>query len=423
MPNFVSKLLSTLFKSVTPNNTEVTANSSWKFMESFFSWMGNGKRNGFKLYTKSYGENPLVYMIVKKIAFTSASIKRKYVDGDGEEIENSVIRQLLEKPNNEQGEVEFREEINEYLLTTGNAYIRILKGEGGFGMELYILCSPRVEIILDSIGDVVRYEYADSTGKIIKYLPEEILHIRTSNISNTENGYEQYGLSPLQAGWVVVESSNEKLKADASIFKNRGVIGILSTDTDTPMLAPERERLQDELDSEMSGAKKFNKIKISTSRLKYIQTGMSPTDLQLLEGIVSSLRLLCGIYSMPSVLFNDTASSTYNNVETAKKTAYQDVYIPLANKVDRRLSIWLSEQLDVEETIKADLTSIESVKSTTNEVAQALNSSATNVSSRLMEVITLDEARDILDLDPIGGTKGNELLGKGLPTTPPTPAP
>jgi HK97 family phage portal protein len=418
MPNFVSKMVSRIFKTVTPNNQQqLQGNSTWKFMESFFSWMGSGKRNAFRLYTKSYGENPLVYMIVKKIAFSSASIKRNYLDANGERTETSTIQQLLENPNEHQGEIEFKEEINEYLLTTGNAYVRIIKGEGGFGVELYILCSQKVEIIINSIGEVIRYEYSSSDGKITPYLPEEILHIKTSNIANNEYGFEQYGLSPLQAGWIVVESSTEKLNADASIFKNRGVIGILSSETDTPMLAPERERLQGELDGEMQGAKKFNKIKISTSRLKYIQTGMSPTDLQLLEGILSSLRLLCGLYSMPSVLFNDTASSTYNNVETAKKTAYQDVYIPLANKVDSRLSKWLSSQLDVQETMVVDLTSIESVKATTNEIAQALNSSLPNVSSRLMEVVTLDEAREILGLEGIGGTEGAKLLGQGKPET------
>ena len=203
----------------------------------------------------------------------------------------------------------------------------------------------------------------------------------------------------------------EKLKADASIFKSRGIIGILTTDSDTPMLEPERAKLQNQFDKTASGAENYNKINVSTSRLRYLQTGMSPTDLKLLDGILSSLRLLCGVYGMPSVLFNDTQSSTYNNVETAKRTAYTDVYIPLANKVDKELSKWLSYQLGVDEKIQVDLTSIEEIKASTNEVAQALNNSQTNVSTKIMESMTRDEVRELVGLDELE-ENGEELTGQ-----------
>jgi HK97 family phage portal protein len=405
--NFVQKALSSIIgKSVIDNQQPNYNHAGLNLIDSFFSyWLGKG--GSFAKYTKAYGENPLVYMVVKRIAFSSASIKRVAVDENGEPLDNSQILNLLASPNESDDEVEFREKINEFLLLTGNAFIRMVRGMG-MGVELEVLYTQRMEIVCNKIGEVLYYQYTLPDGTIVRYEIEEILHIKTSNVVNIDGIGYKYGLSPLQSAWVVVASSMEKLKADASIFKSRGIIGILTSDTDTPMLEPERERLQGEFDKETGGADKFNKIKISTSRLRFLQTGMSPTDLQLLDGILSSLRLICGVYGMPSVLFNDNESSTYNNVETAKKTAYTDVYIPLGNKVDKELNKWLNAMLGIEEKIEIDLTSIEVIKASTNEIAQALNNA--KESARIVECMTKDEVRELVGLEEL--PEGAETIGQ-----------
>lgn len=409
MANFVQKVLSSFVsKSVTPNQTPIHNGGGFQLIDAFFSYfLGTG--GSFSKYTKAYGENPLVYMVVKRIAYTSASMKRIAVDEEGNPLDNSQILNLLNAPNETDDEIEFREKINEFLLLTGNCFIRVVRGMG-MGLELNVLYTQRMEIVCNKIGDVSYYQYTLQDGTIVRYEVEEILHIRTSNVVNIDGHGFKYGLSPLQSAWVVVASSMEKLKADASIFKSRGIIGILTSDTDTPMLEPERERLQSEFDKETGGADKFNKIKISTSRLRFLQTGMSPTDLQLLEGILSSLRLICGVYGMPSVLFNDNESSTYNNVETAKKTAYTDVYIPLGRKVDRELTNWLNDLLGIDERIEIDLTSIEVIKASQNEVAQALNTAQGNVATRVVECMTKDEVRELVGLEAL--PEGAETLGQ-----------
>lgn len=358
-----------------------------------------GKAN-FDAFTEAYGKNPLVYMIVHKISFSSASIKRKAFDSNDNEIRKgqSQILELLENPNPEQGQIEFLEEINEYLSTTGNVFIRFIEGIG-MGEELEILVAANVDIVCASTGTIIKYTYNNPlTGGRIDYAPEEILHIKSSNIVNTEGEEIKFGLSPLQAGWVVVESSNEKFNAEAWMFKNRGIIGFASTDSDVPMLDPERIRTQEAFDNAAGGSNKFNSIYVTNTKLKFTQTSMSPSDLKLLEGIVSSLRILCGIYGMPSQLFNDPASSTFNNVSEAKQTAFTDVYIPLANKIDASLSKFLSEKLKVEEIIKVDLTSIEVIKASTNEVAQALNNMSERLAVIAIQSLTDDEVRDLLTL-------------------------
>jgi len=190
---------------------------------------------------------------------------------------------------------------------------------------------------------------------------------------------------------------------------------LLTNDTDVPMLKGEQEQLQHQFNKEIGGSEKYNTIKVSNTKLRYVQTGMSPTDLKLLEGIVSSLRLLCSLYGMPSILFNDNERSTFNNFEQAIKIAYNDVYIPLANKIDNELSSFLSDHLGVEENIKVDLTSIEVIKASTNELAQALNSLSPLVANRVLEQLTIDEIREIVDAGKVEG--GDRIAGESTQQT------
>jgi phage portal protein BeeE len=186
--------------------------------------------------------------------------------------------------------------------------------------------------------------------------------------------------------------------------------GILTNRSDTPLLPKEKAELQESLDGEIGGAHKANGIKATTSNVDYIPLYMSPSDLQLLEGNVDNLRTISAGYEMPSVLFNDMASSTYNNVQEAKKSALTDAYIPLDIKVNEKLSSWLSKIIGVTEVIVVDISKIEILRLTTNDVAARLNDMNPNVSSRVMETLTVDEARNLVGLDTVEG--GDEMLGK-----------
>jgi HK97 family phage portal protein len=346
-------------------------------------------------------------MIINKIANTTAAIDIINIDEDGEEVEGtSVIKELLLKPNEEQIYQDLIVELEEALLSCGNAYLLHIAGIGA-GNELRTLNPKQLDLECTAKGVLIRYRYIDAYGVTYYYEPEEVLHIKTSNIVNVGSSDVMQGLSPLQAMWVIVQSSSEKFKAGASIFKNRGIIGILTNKSDAPMLKKERDRLQSEFDSEAGGADKFNKIKISTTDLSYIQTGMSPSDLKLLEGVMADLRLLCAAYGMPSILFNDNEKSTYNNVSEAKITAYSDVYVPLGNKILRSITSFLNERLNVQERIVLDLTSIDEIRASTNRLLQTINSMDNRVAQKFLEVLTIDELRALGNLE---GINNDELV-------------
>jgi len=370
----------------------VRSNTSIEVLRDFFGFQSKG--NG-RAYLSAYGDNPLLYMVVNKIATTSSKLDIAQVDEEGEKIEgDSVIVDLLSDPL-------LRQEIEESFLLCGNAYVLHTMGFGGMGNEIEVLKVKLLELELNKNDELVRYRYTLPSGTIYYYEPEEVCHIKMSNVVNVSSTSILQGLSPLQSAWTLIQSSNEKFSASASIFKNRGIIGILTNKSDAPMLPKERQRLQDEFDGEVGGADKFNKIKISTSDLSYIQTGMSPSDLKLLEGVMNDLRLISAIYGMPSVLFNDNDSSTYNNVSEAKITAYSDVYVPLNNNILSTLTTFLNERLGLDEIVVTDVTTIEELKATTNRLLQTINSMDSRVAAEFLKVMTIDELRSIGELESI----------------------
>jgi hypothetical protein len=119
---------------------------------------------------------------------------------------------------------------------------------------------------------------------------------------------------------------------------------------------------------------------------------------------------------MPSVLFNDNERSTFNNFEQAVKIAYNDVYIPLANKVDRELSMFLNRQLNTNEFVVVDLTSIEVIKASTNETLQVLNSMPDRLSVIAIQSMTDDEVRDIIGLQDL--TDDQQTIAQSSQTPP-----
>jgi HK97 family phage portal protein len=359
-------------------------------------------------FVSSYETNPLVFTVVNKIATNAATLPKKVVNSEEEEVSNSKIEVILDNPNNYQNRIEFEQEVIEFLALSGNSFIRVIKGIGA-GYTLEVLESQNTKILIDKFGGLAGYRYTNNVGKITDYPLEEVIHIKlASSLTGTEEN-KYWGLTPLKSLWKVVQASDDLLTARGVIWKNKGTIGIVTNKSEVPMLPKERKRVQEQFNHDTGGAHKANRMHVSPNNLGFIQTGMSPSDLKLLEGNVDNLRIISGAYKLPSVLCNDNDNSTYNNMLESKIDAYLDAYIPIANKVDQKLSKELSKLLKVDEKIIVDITRIEVLKSTTNEVANRLNNLPTNVASRVMETLTLDEARNIIGLEST--ENGNTLLG------------
>ena len=306
--------------------------------QSFYStkWI-NGKF-GFdtyiddnKLIDQSYAINNAAYSVVKMSTDASTSIPFVLCERtkDGEElITSGGLYDLLQNPNDTQVFKEFQEEALTYLLLTGDLFLHGLTSVGFKEsiQELSVLPSNLTELNLDYKNNLNHYEVS-LNGVITKYSIDEVYHGKY--INPTKNGLENLrGLSPLQAGYRTVTASNENLTAMASVWNNKGVSGLLTSNTDESLSAEEAKGIQEAVNNRIGGSHKANGVAATTVNAKFVQLGMSNSDMDLLNSSPQLLRGICMLYGVDPALLGDTESRKYSNLKEAEKSLFIRSAIP-----------------------------------------------------------------------------------------------
>jgi HK97 family phage portal protein len=325
-----------------------SGSKSHSFNPSSFTrsdWIGlnsgvpvHNQTNSSELINEGYARITDVYSIVRKIAQTGASMNLqvfKIVDGEYELQRSGELFDLIMQPNSNQNQYEFKENGLTNLLTSGNIF---LTGQNAIGFgdvftSLSLLPPQYIDLQLQpSIDGVPQIQYIYEQDTIYQPLNKENLkHIKYFN--PTDYGVDSgWGLSPLTAGYLSMIASKELNIAESSILKNKGASGLLTNKGDYPLDSDEAEQIQKAIDKKISGASKFGKIITTNASVEYIQMGMSPTDLKLIESGVVKLRQLCNLYGVDSSLFNDPENKTYNNRKEAQKSLYTESVIPSLQK-------------------------------------------------------------------------------------------
>ena len=288
-----------------------------------------------KLINEGYVSNADVYSIIKKICEVSSDVPFvvEQNTNDGWEIdEESSLNTLINNPNELVTDKEFRFETMLYLLNTGDIFWKKLTASFGLVTELELLESNLVQLLYNSDQTVQRYQYSKLDTTLIDYLPEEVIH--NIYLNPSKFGIKsQRGLSPLQAGYATLKSSNNRSVAEASMLSNRGATGILSSGSDLVMTPQDRLELQKATDKLVGGAENFNKAITTTANVTWTSMGMDANQLKMLEGGVMNLRTLCNIFGVNSAMFNDQEASTLDNMKIADKKLYTDAVIPNNNKI------------------------------------------------------------------------------------------
>ncbi len=298
----------------------------------------HNQANVSELVNEGYASVSDLYSIVRKIAQTGASMQLqvfKIVNDEYELQDSGELFDLILQPNKNQNQYEFKENALTNLLVSGNIFMTGTEfvGFGDVYKSLELLAPQYVDIQVSTGSDgldVVNYVYQlDAYYK--KLDPEDMKHIKYMN--PTDFGVQTgWGLSPIHAGYLAMKSARDLNIAEASILANKGASGILTNKGDYPLDSDEAEQIQKAIDKRISGARKFGKIIATNASVEYIQMGMSPSDLQLIESGVVKLRQLCNLYGVDSSLFNDPANKTYNNRKEATKSLYTESVIPSLQK-------------------------------------------------------------------------------------------
>jgi HK97 family phage portal protein len=316
------------------------------FFVKIGSWMRDGLRRmvGLQYGTPSgYNEqsaSPVtfdsamqlsaVWACVKLISETIASLPLTvYKKGEnGRVIDDKHPLSVLfsGKVNRYQTRIEFFETVLLNLLTKGNSYclIQRLDGRDSRIVGLLPLMAADMEVTLMADGSVV-YEYHQDTG-INVYSSDSIWHLKLMG-----NGI--IGLDPLSYQRNTLGIAQAAESAVTKIYKNgskpSGVISV-----DKFLNDEQREIIKTKYGSMFSGTE--NRLMVLEGGMKFDAISLSPQDIELLESRKFQIAEICRWYGVPSVMINDTGSSTVwgTGISEIVSGFYKLTLRPLMEKIE-----------------------------------------------------------------------------------------
>ena len=322
-----------------------------------------------KIIKEGYKTNSDVYAVINKIINKSVDIPLNLYevkkDGSKELVNDSRLLELIENPNEKQDKIDFLTEAIGFLLLSGNCIIEKIYSTGfDYPIEMKVLETQNIEINQDQ----TKYKYTDPISGISSSIDSErIIHIRyfSPDSVNASSGLAQ---SPLQAGFMTLDAGNDLREADQFALKNRGISGILTNDSDNTTLSQSQQiEIQRVANQKFGNPTSFNKMLVSSAKLRHIPIGIDGGTIKLLESGKVKLRDICNIFSVDSSLFNDPDNKTYSNRKEAEKALYTEAIQPVLNRLLRPLNRELVSVFEAKEKkdyiLKADFSGVESLQS------------------------------------------------------------
>lgn len=291
--------------------------------------------NNEKAIDNGYRGNHDLYSIIDRIVTNTIDLPFDLIVKGEPILEGDIYQKFWKQHNSMQSFKQFWQQALTYYLATGDCYIWKRQESIGFNDISYHVLPTQLVVPENVINRSIfeRPDYYDFyDGQTIRRLfPDEIIHIKKFD-PGTIAAQTHEGMSPLQAGRLLLESANNLNTAEAAIFHNGGVSKIISGVMGTHsagLTADDQDRLDKGFLKRVRGAWNFAKSIIIQSEARVLDIGLKPSELQIFDAQLTHLRKLCNLYGVSSALFNDPANKTYSNMREAERALFLDVILPL----------------------------------------------------------------------------------------------
>lgn len=331
----------------------------------------------YDVYKVSIYNNPSVATCFKLIKENFLNIDYKVVEtvmiernGKKEEkqieVKNDFIDKTLKKPSPLTKKSEFLEYLLMYYLFGGRVLAEKINGSLSAYLLLYapntfLINYSMTKPIIESI-DIGLTTYS---GKDL----ERFYFLKSIDQNSELAGYTA-GRSILESLAMITDLENFIIKHNNSLLKNRGNKSGIFKVLEALKTKKDKEELETQLNSAFGGYQNAGKLGLIGKNVEFIPTDVNPKDLDWTEGLIIAHKMIANIMGVPLTMIWDT-SSTYNNVREDKIKLYKQTLIPIAKKVAEFLNEIFAENLEENQEIILDLSSIEELR---DEVFQSLQS-------------------------------------------------
>lgn len=346
---------------------------------------------------EGYQANVIVYMCVNKIATAVGSIPWFLIGRDKKPIEKHALLDLLKQPNPMQAQSGFMESVSAYFSISGNSFIeQVLVGKTP--AELWPLRPDCMKVVPGAKGVPAAYVFGQS-GREIRFPVDvvknrsDILHLKTFNPLNN-----WYGMSPIEAAMYSVDQHNESSKWNLSLLQNKGTPSgafTVKSDASNPLGTlpdPNYANLQEQIRANVAGAQNAGRILLLEGGLEWKEMGMSPKEMDWIEGRNMSARDIALSFNVPPILLHIPGDSTYSNVKEARLAFTQETILPRMDYFRDEFNRWLVPQFGDGLYLDYDKDSIPALEQARAERGTELNN---------ITYLTINEKREQLGYEPV----------------------
>ena len=300
------------------------------------------------LAEEGYQKNVVVYRAVNLIARGAASVPWRLYRDD-EELLHHPLLDLLHYPNTCQAGSSLIEAILAYLLLAGNSYIEIARDLDGTPAELHTLRPDRVKVVPGANGLPQAYEYTvGNRRRLLKgdTLSREgdVLHLRLFHPLN-----DWYGMSPIEAAACSIDQHNAVAGHNLALMQNGGRPSgalIIGQKDHYPLNPEQREELRQDVKTLYEGEQNAGRVLVLEGDFQWKEMGLSPKDLDFIEGKNLSAREIAQAYGVPPMLVGVPGDATFSNYKEARFHLWEDTILPLLDHFTDELNLWLAPQFE-----------------------------------------------------------------------------
>lgn len=361
-------------------NKQITTEARNLLNQVFYSYMGAGQVQWFygkrHKYVSAYTTNDLVYSVIRvilnKITATdyihSRVINEKsfryykaFKDQDDltrskalihkerafDEIEDSDLIRLLNRPNEYQGRLEFMESLFGFYNLMGETFVyMVFPGEdsinAGKPVELHVMPAHLVEVVYSGDPTHPVRGYRFSAGRWDIELPyDSVIHINQWNPCWNEYGEQLRGFSPVQAGNRVITRNSANAEAQTRAFQNGGRSTLLSSksaEKNAKLTVEQLSQIKEKIVNELQGVNNYKNITATNGLIEVNTIGDNLTDMDLVNAGKMDISAIARLWGVDPLLVGDKDNSSYNNQKQAYKALVTNVVVPQLNMITESLN-------------------------------------------------------------------------------------
>lgn len=334
------------------------------------------------------------------------------MDEEGNEEKFQAFKDALLSPNPLQTFSAFIRDVEVCLRLYGFCPISVMRGISTLPFKSMWVIDPTIfhlkgtgkiykQFEIDEIVKEASYQW---NGQRIVLQPDEYFIIHNGQISYNQASGDITFSSYTDSLSIPVNNWMAAMSATHTLVQNGGPKGVLYNDYqdamgNNPMTESEKMEIHKQFNEKYGIVKGKSPIFISPKKLGWLPMDYNAEQLKLGDIDDRCTAKICNAFGLNANLFTD---AKYDNQESAKKAAYQDVIIPDAKVISEAITrAVLPEGAHME----IDFSDVECLQKNKKDEAQTLQTAAAAINALLNNgLVSFDEARkeiaNYIDIDP-----------------------